>query len=73
MAYAIIATTPGGIEVLTQVEIDIPVPTATDVLIRHTAIVLNFVDVYFRTGLYPWPVDKDLILGCEGAGTVGSL
>jgi len=70
MAYAIIASNPGGTEVLRKVDIDMPVPSATDVLIRQTAIGVNFIDVYFRSGLYPWPVEKDLILGSEGAGVV---
>lgn len=73
MAYAIIATNPGGTEVLRKIDIDMPVPSATDVLIRQTAIGVNFIDVYFRSGLYPWPVEKDLILGSEGAGVVEAV
>ena len=73
MAYAIIATKPGGTDVLREVDIDLPVPSATDVLIRQTAVGVNFIDVYFRTGLYPWPVEKDLILGSEGAGIVEAV
>ena len=73
MAYAIIATKPGGTDVLQEVDLDPPVPSASDVLIRQTAVGVNFIDVYFRTGLYPWPTDKDLILGCEGAGYVEAV
>jgi NADPH2:quinone reductase len=73
MAYAIIASKPGGREVLQKVDIDVPVPSSTDVLIRQTAIGVNFIDVYFRTGLYPWPVEKDLIPGSEGAGIVEAV
>jgi Zn-dependent alcohol dehydrogenase len=76
MAYviiAIIATKPGGTDVLHKVDIDLPVPSATDVLIRQTAVGVNLIDVYFRTGLYPWPTEKDLILGSEGAGTVEAV
>jgi len=73
MAYAIVTTKPGGTDVLHQVDIDPPVPSATDVLIRQTAVGVNFIDVYFRTGLYPWPVEKDLIVGSEGAGTVEAV
>jgi len=40
------------------------------VLIRQTAIGVNFIDIYFRQGLYPWQVASDLILGSEGAGVV---
>lgn len=70
MAYAIIASKPGGREVLQKVDIEIPTPKSTEVLIRHTAIGVNFIDVYFRSGLYPWPAEKNLILGSEGAGVV---
>jgi NADPH2:quinone reductase len=73
MAYAIIATKPGGTEVLIRVDIDPPVPSAGEVLIRQTAVGVNFIDVYFRTGLYPWPVEDDLIVGSEGAGIVEAV
>lgn len=58
MAYATIASKPGGTEVLQKIDIDIPVPSATDVLIRQTAIGVNFIDVYFRTGYIPGPWKK---------------
>jgi NADPH2:quinone reductase len=73
MPYAIVATEPGGTDVLRKLDIDLPVPSAADVLIRQTAIGVNFIDVYYRTGLYPWPTDKDLILGSEGAGIVEAV
>ncbi len=73
MAHAIIATKPGGTEVLKKIDINMPVPSATEVLIRQTAVGVNFIDVYFRSGLYPWPVEKDLILGSEGAGVVETV
>lgn len=73
MAYAIAAGTPGGTDVLKRVEITPPTPGPGEVLIRQTAIGVNFIDVYIRTGAYPWPVEKDLILGCEGAGVVEAV
>jgi len=73
MSYAIVAKTPGGSGVLEKVEITPPTPGPGEVLIRQTAIGVNFLDVYFRTGLYPWPVDNDLILGSEGAGVVEAV
>lgn len=73
MAYAIIASQPGGTDVFHQVDIDLPEPSPTDVLIRQTAIGVNFIDVYFRTGLYPWPGERNLILGSEGAGIVEAV
>jgi len=70
MSIAIVAEKPGGPEGLRQIELNTAAPQAGEVLVRHTAIGVNFIDVYFRSGLYPWPVDKDLILGSEAAGTV---
>ncbi len=70
MPYAIIAERPGGPEVLRPVDIAPPMPGQGEVLIRQTAVGLNFIDIYIRGGAYPWPVEKKLILGCEGAGVV---
>ncbi len=68
--YAVIARHPGGVEVLEQVDLVPPAPGAGEVLIRQTAIGMNFHDIYVRSGLYPWPVASDFILGSEGAGIV---
>ncbi|KMW57326.1 Quinone oxidoreductase [Candidatus Rhodobacter oscarellae] len=73
MAYAITASVPGGADVLTRAEITPPTPGEGEVLIRQTAIGVNFLDIYIRSGLYPWPVERDLILGSEGAGVVEAL
>ena len=51
----------------------VPVPGPGQVLIRHAAVGVNFIDVYFRQGVYPWPVERDLVLGSEGSGTVEAL
>ncbi|MDC3234730.1 quinone oxidoreductase [Candidatus Puniceispirillum sp.] len=73
MRYAIVATKPGGIEVFNKVALGDLVVGASEVLIRHEAIGINFLDVYIRKGAYPWPVDKDLILGSEGAGIIEAV
>lgn len=73
MAYRIVASKPGGVEVLQKQEIDIPQPADGEVLLRHTAIGVNFIDTYFRSGLYPWPADHDLVLGSEAAGVVEAV
>jgi len=73
MSYAIIATRPGDSSVLARQDRDPPAPAAGQVLIRHAAIGVNFIDVYFRQGLYPWPAAENLILGSEGAGVVEAL
>ena len=68
MNHAIRVHQPGGPEVLKYEEIAMPTPAPNDVLIRHTAIGLNFIDVYHRTGLYP--LHAPFIPGMEGAGVV---
>ena len=73
MPYAIVASAPGGTDVMRRCDLNIPQPAAGQVLIRQTAIGVNFIDIYFRQGLYPWPVESDLILGSEGAGVVEAV
>ena len=73
MGYAMAAETPGGAEVIRRIEIGEITPAAGEVVIEHEAIGVNFIDIYIRTGAYPWPVDKDLILGSEGAGIVTAV
>ncbi|MEE3136717.1 MAG: quinone oxidoreductase, partial [Gemmatimonadota bacterium] len=50
---AIVVSQFGGPEVLEWGEMELPSLGPTDVLVRHTAVGLNFIDVYHRTGLYP--------------------
>jgi NADPH:quinone reductase and related Zn-dependent oxidoreductases len=66
-------TAPGGRDQFHRIEIDPPQPGPGEVTLRHTAIGLNFIDVYFRTGLYPWPVERDLITGAEAAGVIEAV
>jgi len=73
MPIAIAAAKAGGPEVLHEIDLPTPAPKAGEVLVKHNAIGVNFIDTYFRSGLYPWPVDKDLVLGSEAAGTVAAL
>ena len=58
----------GGPEVLDWVEVGVPSPGAGEVVVRHTAVGLNFVDTYFRSGLYPARMPSGL--GNEAAGVV---
>lgn len=62
----------GGPEVMTLAEVDLPPPGAGEVQIRHAAIGLNFIDIYFRSGLYKAP-QFPLPLGKEAAGTVTAV
>jgi NADPH2:quinone reductase len=63
----------GGPEVLVYEDAPVDQPKAGEALIRHTAIGLNFLDTYYRTGLYPAPNGLPLISGNEGAGVVEAL
>ncbi len=58
----------GGPEVLRLEDIDLPAPAAHEVRVRHTAIGVNFIDTYHRTGLYPLALPSGL--GMEAAGIV---
>jgi NADPH2:quinone reductase len=69
--YAIEVSATGGPEVLAYVERPVPEPARGQLLIKTEAIGVNFVDTYFRTGLYPHPLP--FILGSEVAGTVAAV
>jgi len=58
----------GGPEVLRWEEVEVGRPGPGEALIRQTAIGLNFIDTYHRTGLYPLPLPA--VMGMEGAGMV---
>ncbi|PSJ64351.1 quinone oxidoreductase family protein [Kumtagia ephedrae] len=70
MSKAIRIHANGGPEVLTYEEVDPGRPGSGQVLVRHTAIGLNFLDTYYRSGLYPAPNGLPLIPGGEAAGVV---
>ncbi|WP_333825429.1 quinone oxidoreductase family protein [Pinisolibacter sp.] len=70
MVHGIRVHETGGPEVLRYESFDVAAPKAGEARIRHTAIGLNFIDCYFRSGLYPAPAGLPLIPGNEGAGTV---
>jgi NADPH2:quinone reductase len=61
----------GGSDVLQYVDYDLPAPPAGQVQVKHSAIGVNFIDTYHRTGLYPLPLPSGL--GSEAAGTVVAL
>lgn len=70
---AIIVSKHGGPEVLEWRDHEVGNPGAGEVRIRHEAVGLNFIDVYFRTGLYPAPQGLPLVPGNEGAGVVTAV
>ncbi|HKX63695.1 MAG TPA: quinone oxidoreductase [Rhizomicrobium sp.] len=61
----------GGSDVLHYVDYDLPPPAKGQVQVRHTAIGVNFIDTYHRTGLYPLPLPSGV--GSEAAGTVAAV
>ena len=68
MVHAIRFHETGGPEVLRWEEIQLGKPGRGEVRIRHTAVGLNYVDTYQRSGLYPMPLPSPL--GGEAAGVV---
>ncbi|MEK9886457.1 MAG: quinone oxidoreductase, partial [Pelagibacteraceae bacterium] len=71
--FSIVATKPGDTTVLQKIELSIEPLKANEVLIKHHSIGVNFIDIYFRKGLYPWPKANNLILGSEAAGVVEQI
>jgi NADPH2:quinone reductase len=72
MTLAITFAAPGGPEVLEANEIDVPAPGPGEARVRQAYAGVNYVDVYFRTGLYP-VAGLPAALGLEGSGTVAAV
>ncbi|MBY0337647.1 MAG: quinone oxidoreductase [Acetobacteraceae bacterium] len=72
MPQAILIGTTGGPEVLRPADHDPGAPGEGQVRLRQTAIGVNYIDVYHRTGLYPLP-GLPAIIGMEGAGVVEAV
>ncbi len=68
---AVFVEKPGGVENLKYAEVPTPAPGPGQALVKIAATGVNFIDVYFRTGLYAAP--PPVVLGSEGAGTVESV
>ena len=71
MSHAIRIHQAGGPEVMRWEEVDVGQPGAGEVRVRNTAIGLNYIDTYHRTGLYPMPLPTTL--GMEGAGVIEAV
>ena len=67
-AWRMVARSHGGPEVIAREAFDPGEPGAGEVLVAQDAVGLNFIDTYYRTGLYPAPLPTPL--GSEGAGHV---
>src|SRR5690349_2835746 len=61
----------GGPEVMRLEDVEVPAPGTGEAQVQHTAIGLNFIDVYDRTGLYPQAMPGGL--GREAAGVVSAV
>lgn len=66
---AVVADPVGGPENLKYAEVPKPKPGEGEVLVKLEATGVNFIDIYYRTGLYKAP-ETPVVLGSEGAGTV---
>ncbi|WP_316148760.1 quinone oxidoreductase [Cupriavidus sp. BIC8F] len=71
MSKAIRIEQTGGPEVMQWVDVEVGEPGPGEVRVRHEAVGLNYIDVYFRTGLYKQPLPGGL--GMEGAGVVEAV
>ncbi len=71
MSKAIRIEQTGGPEVMQWVDVQVGEPGPGEVRVRHEAVGLNYIDVYFRTGLYKQPLPGGL--GMEGAGVVEAV
>src|SRR3954451_23380819 len=67
----IIVPQPGGPENMQLVDVPLPEPGPKQARVRIAASGVNFIDVYFRIGLYK--ADLPITLGSEGAGTVDAV
>jgi NADPH2:quinone reductase len=72
MPTAILMTAAGGPDVLRATDIPVSPPGFGEVQVRQTVIGVNFVDIYYRTGLYSLPT-MPAVLGFEGAGRVSAI
>ncbi|HXD44404.1 MAG TPA: quinone oxidoreductase [Pseudolabrys sp.] len=70
MVAAVRVHKTGGPEVLTFEDIEVPAPGPGQVKIKQHACGVNFIDCYFRMGMYPSPVGLPFVAGNEGAGEV---
>lgn len=71
MSRAVFIHRYGETDVLSLEEMEIPTPVRGQVTIRHTAIGLNYIDVYHRRGLYPLVLPSSL--GLEAAGIIETV
>ncbi|MBK5949750.1 quinone oxidoreductase family protein [Rhodobium orientis] len=72
MGGGLVAREPGGPEAMVWTDLPLEKPGPGEVVVAHTAVGVNFIDVYFRSGLYPWP-ETPMIPGAEASGVVEAV
>jgi NADPH:quinone reductase len=72
MAIVVRMKAAGGIDQLEVADVALPDPGPDEIRIRQTAIGVNFIDIYHRSGLYPVPT-LPAVLGVEGAGIITAV
>src|SRR5262252_8666766 len=70
MVAAVRVHKTGGPEVLTYEQVDVGAPGPGQIKVKNRAIGVNYIDTYFRMGMYPSPVGMPFVAGNEGAGEV---
>ena len=73
MTAAVRVHKTGGPEVLTYEDVSVPAPGPGQIKLKNHAIGVNFIDTYFRMGMYPSPVGLPFVSGNEGAGEVTAV
>lgn len=73
MVAAVRVHKTGGPEVLTFEDVEVGAPGQGQVRIKQHACGINYIDTYFRSGLYPSPVGLPFVAGNEGAGDVTAV
>ncbi|MBI3434353.1 MAG: quinone oxidoreductase [Proteobacteria bacterium] len=73
MVAAVRVHKTGGPDVLTFEDIEVAAPGSGQIRIRQRACGVNFIDTYFRIGMYPSPVGLPFVAGNEGAGDVVAI
>ncbi len=73
MVKAIVVRKAGGPEVMSLEDVNVGAPGPGEVRLRHTAIGVNFIDTYYRKGLYPAPAGLPFIPGAEAVGIVDKV
>lgn len=71
MVHAVRIHAVGGPEVLSYEAVDVPAPGPGEARVRQTAVGVNYIDTYHRSGMYPLPLPSGL--GTEAAGVIEAL